>query len=126
MPLALSRFVSAAAFVAVVWCDDPWLIIFLLGTVAFFSDLGVPAIWAFNMDVGGRNVGFILGWGNMWGNLGAALSPIALNQVVAHFLKTSGDVGYAWDAVFVICGGVFFLVGIASLGVDATKRVATV
>ena len=123
LPLALSRFVSAGAFLLVLACDDPWVIVALLGAVAFFSDLGIPAIWAFNMDVGGRNVGFILGWGNMWGNLGAFLSPIVLNEIVGHLLAQGSSVEFAWDAVFLICGIVFFLVGIASLGVDATKRV---
>jgi sugar phosphate permease len=124
LPLALSRFVSAAAFLAVLACDDPWLIVVLLGCVAFFSDLGLPALWAFNMDIGGRHVGFVLGWGNMWGNLGAALSPIALNRVVAYFLAQDATLEYAWDAVFLICGIVFVLVGVASLGVNATSRVA--
>jgi nitrate/nitrite transporter NarK len=123
LPLALSRFVAAAAFIAVLGCDDPWLIVLLLGAVAFFSDLGLPAIWAFDMDIGGRNVGFILGWGNMWGNLGAFLSPIALNLVVANCLDAGHSIEYAWDAVFLICGVVFVLVGVASLGVDATRRV---
>ena len=29
---------------------------------------------------------------------------------------------FAWDAVFVTCGIVFVIVGFASLGVDATRR----
>lgn len=123
LPLVLTRFVAAAAFLAVPFADNAWTIVLLLGAVAFFSDLGVPAIWAYDMDVGGRNVGFVLGWGNMWGNLGAALSPIALNLVVQHFLAQGETVKFAWDAVFWTCGGVFALVGIASLWVDATKRV---
>jgi sugar phosphate permease len=125
LPLAISRFISAAAFCAVPFIDDPWTIVLLLGAVAFFSDLGLPAIWAFNMDVGGRNVGFVLGWGNMWGNLGAALSPILLNQVVEYLLVQGHTLKFAWDAVFITCGVVFIIVGVASLGVDATQRVAS-
>lgn len=125
LPMALSRFVSAAAFLAVPFVSDAWTIVLLLGAVAFFSDLGVPAIWAYIMDVGRRNVGFVLGWGNMWGNLGAFLSPITLNLVVQHFLAEGETLKFAWDAVFFTCGGVFVLVGIASLWVDATKRVET-
>ncbi len=125
LPLTLTRFVSAAAFLAVPFVGDAWTIVLLLGAVAFFSDLGVPAIWAYNMDVGRRNVGFVLGWGNMWGNLGAALSPVALNLVVQHFLAQGETVKFAWDAVFVTCGAVFAFVGVASLWVDATKPVET-
>ncbi len=123
LPLALTRFVSAAAFLAVPVLDDPWLIVCLLGAVAFFSDLGLPALWAYNMDVGGRNVGFVLGWGNMWGNLGAAVSPVALNLIVQHFLNQGESAKFAWDAVFLTCGSVFVVIGVAALGIDATKRV---
>ena len=123
LPLTLSRFVSAAAFLAVPFVDNPWIIVLLFGAVAFFSDLGLPALWAYNMDVGGRNVGFVLGWGNMWGNLGAALSPKVLNMVVQHFVHEGKSPKFAWDAVFLTCGLVFVVVGFASLWVDATKRV---
>lgn len=123
LPLALSRFISAAAFLAVPFISDPWLIVLMFGIVAFFSDLGLPALWGYILDVGGRNVGFVLGWGNMWGNLGAALSPIALNMVVQHWLAEGATVKVAWDAVFITCGIVFVFVGIASFWVDATKRV---
>src|SRR5262245_55950888 len=100
LPLVSARFVAAAAFIAVPFLSDPWTSFCLLGAVAFFSDLGLPALWAFNMDVGGRNAGFVLGWGNMWGNLGAAVSPVALNLIVQHFLDQGASAKYAWDAVF--------------------------
>jgi len=125
LPLVLTRFVSAAAFLAVPFVGDAWTIVLLLGAVAFFSDLGLPAIWAYNMDVGGRNVGFVLGWGNMWGNLGAFVSPIALNFIVQHFLAQGETIKFAWDAVFLTCGAVFIFVGVTSIWVDATKRVET-
>jgi sugar phosphate permease len=150
LPLVLSRFVSAAAFLAIPFVSDPWLIVFLFGTVAFFSDLGLPALWGYILDVGGRNVGFVLGWGNMWGNLGAWLSPLALNRLIDWMSATprllcaevqgianafamvpaplTYPVAYAytveaWNAVFVTCGLVFAAVGVVSFCVDATKRV---
>ena len=52
-----------------------------LRVMAFLVDLGIPSIWAFAQDVGGRHVGAALGWGNMWGNLGAAASPVALQII---------------------------------------------
>ncbi len=123
LPLALSRFVSAAAFLAVPFLDNAWVIVLLLGAVAFFSDLGLPAIWGYVLDVGGRNVGFVLGWGNMWGNLGAFASPIALNLVVEHFLAEGASIKVAWDAVFFTCGAVFAVIGLMSFWVDASKHV---
>jgi MFS family permease len=69
--------------------------------MAFLVDLGIPSIWAFAQDVGGRHVGAALGWGNMWGNLGAAVSPVAL-----QLLRDS----YGWDVAFAVCA-VCFLCG---------------
>lgn len=122
LPLVSARFVAAAAFIAVPFVADPWTIVWLFGAVAFFSDIGLPSLWAFNMDVGGRNVGFVLGWGNMWGNLGAAVSPIAINLIVQFFLDQGESTKYAWDAVFFTCGAVFVIIGVAALGIDATNR----
>jgi len=75
LPMGLTRFLAALAYLACLWIDTPWMatIAFALG---FFSvDLGVSAVWAFMQDVGGKYVGAILGWGNMWGNVGAAVAP---------------------------------------------------
>ena len=64
-------------------------------------------------DVGGKHVGSVLGWGNMWGNIGAALSPLVLNEVIG---PGSGH----WNACFLTCAGAFLLAGVAAVGVDAT------
>ena len=72
-------------------------------------------MWAYGQDVGGRYVGSILGWGNMWGNFGAAVSPVLLNRVIGE--------GQNWDAVFLTCAGAFLISGLASLGIDATEAV---
>jgi hypothetical protein len=82
-----------------------------------FTDLGVPAVWAYGQDVGGRHVGSVLGWGNMWGNLGAAVTPPLLIWII-------GDSG-RWDLAFLTCCGAFILSGLAALGVDATKGIGT-
>jgi nitrate/nitrite transporter NarK len=83
--------------------------------VAFATDLGVAAVWAFCQDVGGRHVGSVLGWGNMWGNLGAAISPPLLNQMI-------GKDG-SWDLAFAVCAFSFLVSGIAALGIDATQPI---
>ena len=132
LPMALPRFVAAGiyftvAILSLAWLQpgvdgaepvltmsQSWTLVLLLGFVAFFSDLTLPPIWAYSLDVGGKNVGFVLGWSNMWGNLGAFASPQLLNQAVAAF---------GWDAVFWICGGVFFTIAVLSLFVDATEIV---
>jgi hypothetical protein len=60
--------------------------------------------------VGGRYVGAVLGWGNMWGNIGAAVSPIVLNRVIT---------GAGWNALFATCAAAFFLSGVTALATDA-------
>jgi MFS family permease len=114
LPLVTTRFVVAAAFLACLACNAPWPIIVALCVVSVASDMGLPAIWAYNLDVGGRNVGLILGWGNMWGNLGAAASPPVLGLLQQHF---------GWNAVFWTCSLVFALIGVAAMGIDATKLI---
>ena len=113
LPIVASRFLAAGAY-AVCFFDPPlWLAVSCFSLVAFFTDLGVAPVWAFNQDVGGRHVGSVLGWGNMWGNLGAAVTPPILIWII-------GD-AQRWDLAFAACCVAFILSGLAALGVDATK-----
>jgi nitrate/nitrite transporter NarK len=82
--------------------------------MAMFQDLGIPSVWAYAQDVGGNNVGTALGWGNMWGNLGAALSPVLLIEVQ----KAGG-----WPAAFALCAGSYVVSAICGLMLDASKPI---
>ena len=115
LPLSASRFVAVIAFLLCLRLDNPWAITMALGVVAFGTDLGTGCGWAFCQDVGGRYVGCILGWGNMFGNLGATISPILLNWVIEE---------YSWELMFVTCAGAFLMSGVCALGIDATKPIA--
>jgi ACS family glucarate transporter-like MFS transporter len=64
--------------------------------------------------VGGKHVGSVLGWSNMFGNLGAALSPIVLNMII-------GDKNY--QRMFLACAAAYVLAGVLALFIDATKPV---
>jgi ACS family glucarate transporter-like MFS transporter len=92
----------------------PWAVVAALGVMAFLVDLHNPSVWSFAQDVGGRNVGAALGWGNMWGNLGAAASPHVLGNVA----RAAG-----WDAAFFLCGGVFVAAAACGFLLDAGKPV---
>ncbi len=127
-PLSLTRFSAAAGYGLCLWfstfpadstLNSPWMYVAAFSLVAFSTDMGVPASWAFNQDVGGRYVGSILGWGNMWGNLGAAISPIIYN----HFLGESPQLAQ-WNAMFIVCMVAFIFSGICALGIDAAKPIA--
>jgi ACS family glucarate transporter-like MFS transporter len=115
LPMALTRFSAMAAYLACLALHSPWSIVALLAIVSFSVDLGTPALWAFTQDVGGKHVGSVLGWGNMWGNIGAAVSPIVLNEIAESL---------GWHVVFLACAAAFFVSGTAALFVDATIPIA--
>jgi len=116
LPLALTRFLAMTAFLFCLLPLTGWQATAAMALMAVSVDLGVPATWAYAQDVGGKYTGSILGWGNMWGNFGAALSPIVLDRLIG----AEGN----WHLVFMACAGMLFISGLASLGIDATKRVA--
>jgi ACS family glucarate transporter-like MFS transporter len=119
LPLALTRLVASAAFLSCLLFDAPWPITVALCIFSLASDMGLPSMWAYCMDVGGRNVGVVLAWGNMWGNLGAACSTSTLIFIQGYFQGKAG-----WDAVFITCAAVFAVIGVASFGIDATRPIA--
>jgi ACS family glucarate transporter-like MFS transporter len=116
-PLALTRYLVAAAFASCIFLDSPWPVVVAMSVVALATDLGTPAIWAYSMDVGGQHVGSVLGWSNMFGNIGAALSPILLNLL----LENSGPNG-----MFLTCAAALALAGTLALFLDATKPIVPV
>lgn len=118
LPLALSRFVAAAAFVAVPYLAPQWSVVAAFGLVAIATDLGVPATWAFAQDVGGKYVGVVLGWGNMWGNFGSAAAPV----IVGWLSQREGQT-MQWSAGLWACAAAFIISGVAAFGIDATKPV---
>lgn len=111
LPMTIGRFLAMTGYLLCLLHPSPWGLVAVFGLVAFSTDLGSASGWAYKQDVGGRHIGSIHGWANMWGNLGATISPILLNWVV-------GDGN--WDAAFMVCAAAFCISGCASLGVDAT------
>ncbi len=116
IPMGLTRFGAAAAYLGCLWANDPWVATILCMTVAFFTDLGVAATWAFVQDAGGRYVGVVLGFGNMWGNIGAAVAP----QLYGYALEWSRN---DWNSCFLLCAGTMIVSGIAGLMIDASQPV---
>jgi nitrate/nitrite transporter NarK len=119
LPIALSRFAAMAAYViCLMHPQSPWPAVAAFAAVAMFTDLGIGAIWAYCQDVGGRNVGSVLGWGNMWGNFGAAVGPVVVGWSLGN--AASSDPG-KWDLAFLMCAGSFAISGITALLVDARR-----
>ena len=126
LPIAGSRVVALAAYLCCVGIttllpessalNTPWVFVGLFSVVAFSTDFGTPSVWAFTQDIGGRQVGSVLGWGNMWGNLGAAVSPLIYDYFLGE-TPTLDD----WNMMFAVCAGAFFFSGVFGILMDATK-----
>jgi len=111
LPLVATRFLAMAALLSVPWLPTAPLATVAFCLVAIGTDLGTASLWAFNQDVGGKHVGSVLGWGNMWGAVGAAVSPVVLAVIVKD---------YGWQPCFFVLAAGFFFSGITGLGIDAT------
>lgn len=120
LPMGLTRFFAAGAYLACLWVDSPWMATIAFAVGFFFVDLGVSGVWAFMQDVGGKNVGAVLGWGNMWGNFGSAVAPHLYDQVLGK-----APTIVEWNSMFVICAGMFVVSGVAALGINATRPIMT-
>jgi MFS transporter, ACS family, glucarate transporter len=112
--LSASRLLAMGAFLSCLWLKSPWLVTAAMVLVSFGTDLGTPGFWAYSQDVGGRHVGSVLGWLNMWGNIGAAISPLLFGLMV--------DRGQ-WKLMFLCCAAAFLIAAVAILGVDASRPI---
>jgi sugar phosphate permease len=112
-PVVVGATLAGSAYLACIPLDSPWGIVACCALVSFATDLGVPAIWAFMQDVGGRSVGTVAGWANMWGNLGASVSSKLLPWVIATF-----DTNKDWREVFLVCAASYAVAIVAALGMN--------
>ncbi len=115
--MALSRLIVALAFLGCLVVDSSIEATLCLAIVGLATDLGTPACWAYGQDVGGRHVGSAVGWANMWGNFGAALSPVILGAIVGMF----SQVWMGWQVAFLGCAVLNMLAAMVALGVDSSK-----
>jgi len=114
----VTRLIAAGLYFVALETDSAWGTAIVFATITFFCDLGIPAIWAFAQDVGGRSVGAVLAWGNMFGNLGAAVAPLiyaATNKWLGTETTFEGTL-YAAIAGFVVSG-------LACFGINAAKPI---
>jgi len=114
VPVAFTRLLAAVAFLLCLFYNSPWAFTVLMCAMAFSVDLGIAATWAFNQDIGGRYVATVLGWGNMWGNLAAGVSPMLLNYTIVNL---------SWNATFLTCAGCFVAAGLLAFGINATIKI---
>lgn len=129
IPVLVTRFLAAAGYGLCIafarWPTNedsswvPWAIVACLSFATFACDLGVPAIWAYAQDVGGKFTASIMAWSNMWGNLGAAVAPLLYDAILGE-TPTVPD----WNHLFALCAGVLVLSGVTALALDSTKPIS--
>jgi ACS family glucarate transporter-like MFS transporter len=130
LPIAATRFTAAMGYgvclaLATTYLPDPnsrwlpWMIVAGLSVATFSCDFGVPAVWAYSQDVGGKFTASVMGWSNMHGNFGAAVAPLMYNAILGETPTLS-----QWNSLFAFCMTVFVLSGICGMLVDATKPIA--
>ena len=117
LPLFVSGFLAGSAYLVCLNVDSAWGVVACCCVVSFAVDLGNPTTWAFMQDVGGRATAAAFGWGNMWGNLGAA----AIAKLAPWIVASAATPIVGQRNVFLVCAASLFLYGIISLGLDATK-----
>ena len=118
LPMVACYVVALTAYLCCLRVESAWAFIAAACVVAFVTDLSVPGIWAYMQDVGGRNTAAVFGWGNMWGNLGAATTPLLI-PIVRKTWDMNGD----WHEAFLLLSAGYLVAGLAALGINANRKI---
>jgi ACS family glucarate transporter-like MFS transporter len=118
LPLAACYAVALVAYLSCLHLDSAWSFIAAASVVAFATDMSVPGIWAYMQDVGGRNTAAVFGWANMWGNFGAATTPL-LVPIVLEGWDQNGD----WHEAFYLFSAGYLIAGISALGINSQRKI---
>lgn len=127
LPPIITRFVAAGGYGMCLYfaaqpagspLNSPYAFTAAFCLIYFSVDLGQSAFWAYAQDAGGKYVGSVLGWGNMWGNLGAAFGPLLYNHLLGE-----NPTAAEWNNLFWLGLIAFVFAGIATFGLDASKPV---
>ena len=130
LPVTATRFMAAGGYglsliLGLLYIPEPgsrwlpWMIVAGLSIATFSCDLGVPAIWAYSQDVGGKYTASIMGWANMYGNIGAAVAIPLYDAILGETPSLS-----QWNSLFAFCTAVFAMSGVTALVIDGTKPIA--
>jgi MFS family permease len=118
LPMALTKFAAAACYLLAIQANSPWTMALSFGLVAFFADIGQPAMWTAMQDISGKHQAQLFGWANMWGNFGAGLQPLLFTAVLA-----ACDTNHDFHEGIYLCALAFILAGLFALFVNAEKPV---
>jgi MFS family permease len=119
LPVGIILMMCAMTYVVATQLPTAWAVAVALGMMAFCVDLAIPTMWAFAQDVGGRYAGASLGWGNMIGNFGAAISPVLLRFIRKQTLAETEDEMLSWHVAFFFCAAAFVFAGLCAFSMNA-------
>ena len=119
IPVGMVLFTCAMTYILATQLPTAWGVAIALGMMAFCVDLAIPTMWAFAQDVGGRYSGASLGWGNMIGNFGAAISPVTLRFIRKQVIAERTIRSFSWNVAFFVCSAAFVLAGVCALSLNA-------
>ena len=120
VPMAASRVVVGLAYVACLWADTAVALTGLMCVVSWATYVGTSPTWAWAQDVGGRHVGAVVGWANMWGNFGAAAVPLVFQSLMSRY---PGDPAAGGQVAFLLCAALQAVAAVAALGVSAANPI---
>lgn len=118
LPMSVTKFCAAGLYLLALQMDSAWGMAIAFGAVTFFADLGLPAMWTFMQDISGRHQAQFFGWGNMWGNFGAAILPVIFTKTLLLY-----DTNHDYHEGVWLCAAAFVLAGVFALFVNAEKPV---
>jgi MFS family permease len=113
VPGLLAGTLAGSAYVTCHFVGNLWLFIGLMFLISFTIDMGLGSLWATYQDFGGKHVGSVLGFANMWGNLGAGLCGWYYGRLADQD---------QWPVVFTISTVALFLMSASWLLVDPTRK----
>lgn len=87
---------------------NPVAAMLAMGMASFCNDLAMPGSWGACMDVGGKYAGTLSGTMNMMGNVGGAVSPMAIGYML-RWTHHNWDITFYVSAAVYFCGSFFWI-----------------
>jgi nitrate/nitrite transporter NarK len=112
IPMGAFKLPCAAVLAISTMLPDPWTVTIALAIMSLCQDFGLPAVWAFAQDTGGKQAATVLGWGNMWGNLGAGVGPVMVGAIASY---------HGWDAALYTGALAFVMCAITGMMTNAAE-----
>lgn len=87
----------------------------LLVAAAFLAALGGPCAYSTAIDISGRHVAPFFGMMNMWGNIGAGVTPILLGLLFSQIDN--------WNVVLIIFGAIYLFGAVCWALIDPARKI---